>query len=71
MGDKIEISSLNEPIKVKIKPGTQPNTLIRLRGQGIKDINGFGYGDFYIRIIIKIPARLTRRQKQLLKELDL
>lgn len=71
LGDKIEIPSLNEPIKIKIKPGTQPNTLIRLRGQGIKSINGFGTGDFYIRIIIKIPTRLNRHQKQLLKQLDL
>ena len=71
LGDKIEVPGLNKPIKIKVKPGTQPNTLIRLRGKGIKDISGFGYGDFYIRIIVKIPSRLTRRQKQLLKELGL
>ncbi|MBU3935211.1 DnaJ domain-containing protein [Patescibacteria group bacterium] len=71
LGDNIEVPSLTEPIKIKVKPGTQPNTLIRLRGQGIKDINGYGQGDFYIRLIVNIPTRLTRQQKSLFNQLDL
>jgi len=70
-GDTIEVSTLKNPLKVRIKPGTQPNTLIRLKGQGIKDVNGYGQGDFYIRLFIEIPTKLTSRQKDLLKQLDL
>jgi len=70
-GDTIEVSTLKDPLKVRIKPGTQPNTLIRLKGQGIKDVNGYGQGDFYIRLFIEIPTKLTSRQKNLLKQLDL
>jgi len=70
-GDTIEVPTLKDPLKVRVKPGTQPNTLIRLKGQGIKDINGYGQGDFYIRLFIEIPTKLTSRQKDLLKQLDL
>ena len=71
LGTDIEVPTLDEPLKVRVKPGTQPNTLIRLRGQGIRDVNGFGKGDLYIRLSVVVPARLTSRQKDLLKELDL
>lgn len=70
-GDTIEVPTLKDPLKVRIKPGTQPNTLIRLKGQGIKDVNGYGQGDFYIRLFVEIPTKLTSHQKNLLKQLDL
>lgn len=71
LGDTIEVSTLTEPLKVKVKPGTQPNTLIRLKNQGIKDVNGYGHGDFYIRLFVQVPTKLNSRQKDLLKQLDL
>jgi len=72
LGTNIEVPTLTgESLKVKVKPGTQPNTLVRLRGKGIKDINGYGIGDFYIRLMIEIPSHLTFRQKELIRELGL
>jgi len=71
LGDNIEISTLDGPLTIKIKPGTQPNTLIRLRGKGIKDINGYGRGDLYIRIVVEIPTRPNSKLKKQLKELEL
>jgi len=71
LGDNIEVPALYKPIKIKIKPGTQSHTLIRLRGQGIKNLGGYSQGDFYIRLIVTVPVRLTRYQKQLLEQLDL
>ena len=71
LGAIIEVPTLTEPLKVKVKSGTQPNTLIRLRGKGIKDVNGYGVGDFYIRLMVEIPTRLNFRQKELIKELGL
>ncbi|MDD2482830.1 MAG: DnaJ C-terminal domain-containing protein [Candidatus Shapirobacteria bacterium] len=70
-GDTIEVPTLKDPLKVRVKPGTQPNTLVRLRGQGIKDVNGYGQGDFYIRLFVEIPTKLNSHQKDLLKQLDL
>jgi DnaJ-class molecular chaperone len=70
LGDDIEVPTLSGPLKIRVKPGTQPNTLVRIRGQGIKDVNGFGQGDLYIRLNVTIPARVTSKQKELIKELD-
>ena len=72
LGTNIEVPTLTgEALKVKVKPGTQPNTLIRLRGKGIKDINGYNYGDLYIRLMVEIPSRLNFKQKELIHQLDL
>ena len=71
MGAVIEVPTLTEPLKVKVKSGTQPNTLIRLRGKGIRDVNGYGVGDFYIRLMVEIPTRLSFQQKELIKQLGI
>lgn len=71
LGDVIEVPTLDGELKVRVKSGTQPNTLIRLRNKGIKDINGYGQGDFYIRLLVQVPTHLTNKQKELLKELGL
>ena len=71
LGTEIEVPTLNDPLKVRVKPGTQPNTLVRLRGQGIRDVNGYGVGDLYIRLLVTVPSRLTSHQKDLLRELGL
>jgi len=71
LGDIIEVPTLTGRLKVRVKSGTQPSTLIRLRGQGIKDVNGYGVGDLYIRLNIVIPSRLSAKQKELIRELGL
>ncbi|MFA6361424.1 MAG: DnaJ C-terminal domain-containing protein, partial [Candidatus Shapirobacteria bacterium] len=71
LGTIIEVPTLDKPLTVRVKPATQPNTLIRLRGKGIKDINGYNIGDLYIRLLVEIPSHLTNRQKDLLKQLGL
>jgi DnaJ-class molecular chaperone len=71
LGDIIEVPTLKEKLKLRVKSGTQPNTLIRLRGQGVRDVNGFGTGDLYIRLNVVIPSRLSAKQKELIKELGL
>lgn len=72
LGTNVEVPTLTgESLKIKVKSGTQPNTLIRLRGKGIKNIHGFGSGDLYIRLMVQVPTRLSSRQKDLLHQLDL
>lgn len=71
LGDVIEVPTLGEKLKIRVKSGTQPNTLVRLRGQGIKDVSGYGVGDLYIRLNVVIPSRLSNKQKELIKELGL
>ena len=70
-GDTIEVPTLQDSLKVRVKPGTQPNTLVRLRGKGIRDVQGYGVGDLYIRLVIEIPTKLNSKQKDLLRQLEL
>ena len=68
IGDVISVPTIDGPLNLKINPGTQPGSLIRLRGKGIPHVRGSARGDQYIRIKVAIPSKLTAKQKQLLKE---
>lgn len=68
LGGEIEIPTLDGDLKMKIRPGTQPNTLVRLRGQGIAHLQSRGKGDQYIRLKVHIPEKLSKKQKQLIEE---
>ncbi len=70
LGSELEIETVQGNVKIKIPQGTQPETLIRLRGKGVKMLRGSGHGDHYVRIKITIPKNLTGRQKELLKEFE-
>jgi len=70
LGGVIEVPTIDGPVKLKIRPGTQPGTMIRLRGRGIKRLHSYNRGDQYIRLLVKIPEKLTPRQKELIKEFE-
>ena len=56
--------------KLKIPAGTQPNSILKLKGKGLPRYGSFGRGDQLVRINVKIPTKLNDKQKTLLKELD-
>jgi len=73
LGGQVRVDTLEGELDLKIRPGTQPGTTVRLSGKGIPKLRSFRgdeRGDFYIRLQIKFPDRLTRRQKELLEELQ-
>ncbi len=70
LGGKIEVETLTGQLKLKIRPGTQSHTLVRLRGEGIKHLRGRGKGDLYVRLIITVPTKLSRKQRRLIEQLD-
>lgn len=71
LGGEIAIPTLKEDtLKLKIRPGTQSHSLIRLRGEGVPHLQGRGHGDLYVRIVIKVPEKLSREQKKLMEELE-
>lgn len=70
LGDTIDIPTIDGPLKIKVQPGTQPGTMMRLRGRGIPHIRGSARGDQYIRIKVQVPSKVTHRQKQLLAEFE-
>jgi len=67
LGGPVVVSTIDGEVKLKIRPGTQPGTLVRLQGRGIKRLSGFGRGDEYVRLTVTIPERLTREQKEAIK----
>jgi len=70
LGGTIDVPTIDGQVKLKIRPGTQPGTMIRLRGRGIKRLHGYGRGDQYVRLLVKIPEKLTSRQKELVREFE-
>lgn len=70
LGGIEEVKTIDKPVKIRISPGTQPGTLIRLRGQGVPHVRGGGRGDEYVKIQLKVPTRLSRQQKELLDQLE-
>lgn len=70
LGTELEVETIAGIVKIKIPAGTQPETLVRLRGKGVKSVNGSAHGDHYVRIKISIPKNLTGHQKELLREFE-
>ena len=70
LGTVTEIETIDGPVKIRIPAGTQPGTQIRLRSKGVSHVSGHGRGDHYVIIRIHVPSKLSRRQKELLEELE-
>ena len=68
LGDTIEIETLDGPRSVTIRSGTQSGQVIRLKGEGVLHLKGFGRGDLLIEVVVKTPENLTKRQQELLRE---
>jgi len=68
LGDKIEVSTVDGPIELKIPDGTQSGKVFILRGKGVPYLNGRGRGNHLVEVIVKTPTGLNRKQKELLKE---
>ncbi len=70
LGCKKEIPTLTGNVILDVKPGTQSHEKVKLKGKGVKKINGLGKGNMYVIYNVVIPSKLTMFQKKLLKELS-
>ena len=70
LGAEITVPTLEDSIKYKIPEGTQPGTVFRIRGKGIKRLGGNDRGDMYITVGVEVPRRLSSKQKELLRAFD-
>jgi molecular chaperone DnaJ len=68
LGADIEVPTLESKAMVKLPAGTQPGTMFRLKGHGIKSVQGHGSGDLHVRINVEVPTHLTAAQKAKLQE---
>lgn len=70
LGDKIEIDTLDGRKKLVIPEGTQSHQQIRLKGLGVPHVRGGGRGSHYVRVIVDVPKKPSRKVKKMLQELD-
>lgn len=70
MGGAIEIPTLHGKVRVKIEQGTPSGKVIRLKGKGLPDINGYGRGDMLVSINVWVPKSVTKEEKAMLEELS-
>src|SRR6187549_1953678 len=69
LGTSVEVPSIGGKVRIKIDPGTQSGKILRLRGKGLKDINGYGAGDQLIYINVYTPKKLSNEGKAVLERL--
>ncbi len=70
LGTKVTVPTLDgKTMSLKVPPGTQSHTKMRLKNYGLPNANGKTRGDQYVRIIVETPENLTKKQKTLLEEL--
>ena len=63
LGSSQEIPTVNGKVKIKIDKGTQSGKVLRLKGQGLVDLNGYGKGDLFVHVNIWTPTKLTKEQE--------
>ena len=70
LGTTAEIPTVDNKVKVKVDAGTQPEKILRLRGKGLPDLNGYGRGDLLVRIHVWVPKKLSNDEKKQLEKLQ-
>ncbi len=69
LGAHVEIPTVDNQVKIKIEPGTQPGKILRLRGKGLPEVNGYGRGDLLVNVNVWIPKNVTREEMKMIEKL--
>jgi molecular chaperone DnaJ len=69
LGAEMQVPTLEGPTTLKIRPGTQPGEVIRVKGKGMPRFRGYGRGDLIVRVGIAVPEKITAQQRALLEQL--
>ncbi len=68
LGAEIEVPTLDGEATIKVPAGTQSHTVFRVKGKGIKNLQGHGHGDLHVRALVEVPSHLNLEQKAKLRE---
>lgn len=68
-GGEIEVPTIDGKVKIRIREGTQPGTMIRLREKGVTHLHGRNKGDEYVKLNIIVPEKPTREQKRIIEKM--
>lgn len=69
LGADAEIPSVDGKLRIKVEPGTQSGKILRLRGKGIPDVNGYGSGDLLVYIQVWTPTKVDKQEREFLDKL--
>jgi len=70
LGTTVEIPTIDGKVKIKVEQGTQPGKILRLRGKGIPEVNGYGRGDLLVTVNVWIPREISREERSILEKLS-
>jgi molecular chaperone DnaJ len=68
LGAQIQVPTLEKTAEIKIPAGTQSGSVFRLKGRGVRNVQGYGHGDLLVRAQVEIPSRLNSAQRAKLEE---
>ena len=68
LGTEIDVKTLEKTQKLKIESGTQPNSILKIKSQGLPSQNSNRRGDLFVHVVIEIPKKLSKQQKSMLDE---
>jgi molecular chaperone DnaJ len=68
LGTHVEVPTVDNNVKIKIEPGTQPGKILRLRGKGLPEVNGYGRGDLLVNVNVWIPKNMTREEAKIVEK---
>ena len=68
LGAELEVPTMACKAHIRIPPGTQSGTIFRLKGKGVRNVQGYGYGDLHVRMAVEVPSRLNSAQRAKLEE---
>ena len=68
LGTQVEIPTVDNNVKINIEPGTQPGRILRLRGKGLPEVNGYGRGDLLVNVNVWIPKSTTKEETRLFEK---
>ncbi len=68
LGSEVEVPTLEGKANIKVPAGTQPGSVFRVKGRGVRNLQGHGHGDLHVRVQVEVPARLNHEQKAKLQE---
>lgn len=68
LGCEAEIPSIDGKLKIKIDPGTQPGKMLRLRGKGLPEVNGYGNGDLLVFVQVWMPKKVSKEEREMLEK---
>ena len=70
IGTTAEIPTIGGKVKIKINPGIQAGKILRLKGKGIPEVNGYGKGDILVKVNVWVPTNLSKEEKRVLEKLE-